>query len=93
MEIIVTVLIAVVGLLAGMLVNFLADILPHQEHLSRPICWHCGETQNLLNYFLWPRRCMHCGKPRRWRVWLVEILAVLVALWLWFYPHERLGFF
>ncbi|MBN2499205.1 MAG: prepilin peptidase [Anaerolineales bacterium] len=93
MEIIVTVLIAIVGLLAGMLVNYLADILPHHDRFIRPVCWHCGEMQPYLNYFVWPRRCSQCGKARRWRVWLVEVLAIVVAVWLWYNPHDRLAFF
>jgi prepilin signal peptidase PulO-like enzyme (type II secretory pathway) len=90
---IVTVLIALLGWVAGALVNYLADVLPLRRKLSAPFCLRCEEQLNFFNYLLWPRRCPSCGKNRGWRSWVVELTAISVALWLWATPTTRLGFF
>lgn len=45
-----------------------------------------------LNYLFWPRRCPDRGHPRIWRVWIVEVIYILIALWLWGNYPEELGF-
>jgi len=81
------------GLVAGMLVNYLADILPVRRTLAKPICLHCGQPQPFTQYFLWPRRCSHCGKRRTARTWVVEFLSILAAIWFWNSQeaHQQLG--
>lgn len=74
-----------------MLVNYLADVLPVWRRLQAPTCSVCQLRQPLLNYFLWPRRCPSCGSRRKIRTWIVEILAVLLAIWLWQQPSAELG--
>ncbi|MFQ5615986.1 MAG: prepilin peptidase [Anaerolineales bacterium] len=85
--------IALIGLAAGMLVNYLADILPVRRRLARPVCSRCGQPQHAHHYLFWPRRCKHCGTRRSWRTWIVEILAVALALWFRNSPEmqQRLG--
>lgn len=84
--------IAILGWFTGALVNYLADILPVKRRLVDPICQYCGEKQRLLNYFIWPRRCEACGRRRSLRSWLVELVFILIALWLWNSPPEKFGF-
>lgn len=79
------------GWFSGILVNYLADILPASRKISRPNCWSCDHPQPWLNYFLWPRRCPQCGKRRRIRVWLVELAAILIAFWLSSNSPNNLG--
>lgn len=86
------VLVIFLGWLAGALVNYLADVLPWKRTLSQPFCLECQHEIPWVNYLIWPRRCQECGKPRAWRVWLVELSAVAVSLWLWFTPPDRLGY-
>ncbi len=74
------------GILAGMLVNYLSDVLPIHRKPVRPICTQCGEQQSNWNYFLWPRTCVYCGKRRKLRVWVVEIL--FAGLFIWLYTSE-----
>jgi leader peptidase (prepilin peptidase)/N-methyltransferase len=83
--------IILIGLLGGMLVNYLADVLPRKRRLVRPFCLTCDQPQTLLNYWFWPRRCPICGKRRGIRVWLVEAIAIGASLWLWFSPPAELG--
>lgn len=90
--IIITFLIALLGFACGALVNYLSDVLPLRRQLVRPFCLHCGEKMSWINYLLWPRRCLQCARPRSWQIWVVEITAIVVTLWLWFAPPTRLGF-
>jgi len=85
------ILIFLLGLGGGMLVNYLSDVLPHMRRMSKPHCWNCSQTQTWGNYFVWPRRCPHCGKRRKWRVWVVEVIFTGTAFWLWNSPPMDLG--
>jgi leader peptidase (prepilin peptidase) / N-methyltransferase len=80
------------GWMAGAVVNYLADVLPWKRKLSRPFCLECQQEMLWVNYLIWPRRCTQCGKSRAWRVWLVEMSAVTVSLWLWLTPPDRIGY-
>lgn len=84
--------IALSGWLAGALVNYLADVLPAKRRITAPFCLACQSPVPWGNYLLWPRRCPFCGRRRTLRTWAVELIFILVALWLWQSPPERLGF-
>jgi leader peptidase (prepilin peptidase)/N-methyltransferase len=84
--------IAVFGWMCGATVNYLADILPVKRAITRPFCLECETSQSMSNYFIWPRRCSHCGEARAWRVWIVEILFIAAAITIWISPPARLNF-
>lgn len=84
---------ALLGLLGGILVNYLADVLPSSRRLSSPVCVYCFEPQPIWNYLFWPKRCPECQHKRPWRVWLVEITFVIISIWLSQSPPDRLGYF
>jgi leader peptidase (prepilin peptidase)/N-methyltransferase len=79
------------GLLAGWLVNYLADVLPHTRRFSHPTCLHCQAPLS-LGKFLSLGACPTCGKNRTVRTWIVQVVAVASSLYLWLYPHEALGY-
>lgn len=81
----------ILGWLGGMLVNYLADVLPTRRRLCAPFCQNCQSDLGWVNALLWPRRCAACGRPRGWRSWLVEAIAVAAATGLWL-KQPRLGF-
>jgi leader peptidase (prepilin peptidase)/N-methyltransferase len=81
----------IAGWISGIVINYLADVLPQKRYLARPFCSSCDTTFELGNYFLWPRRCETCGKRRRARTWVVEIAFVVIGACLWFWSPERLG--
>jgi leader peptidase (prepilin peptidase)/N-methyltransferase len=82
----------VLGWAAGILVNYLADVLPVKRKLCLPVCAKCGETHSLTGYLFWPRACQLCGARRAPRVWVVEIFFIVATLWLWISPPVNLGF-
>jgi leader peptidase (prepilin peptidase) / N-methyltransferase len=80
------------GWLAGMLVNYLADVLPLRRKLTRPFCIACDTSQSWLNYLVWPRRCPNCDEGRSWRVWVVEVFYILASILLVLYPPFKVGY-
>jgi len=86
------ILAVVLGWLTGMVVNYVADVLPLRRRLSRPFCPACDAQIPWLAYFLLPRRCPTCGQPRPWRTWLVASFYTIATAALWFSPPTRLGF-
>ena len=81
--------IGLLGIVGGMLVNYLADVLPIKRRLVAPLCTHCGATQSWHGYLLWPRRCAACGTERSARVWFVEVAFVVATLALYALPEMR----
>ena len=82
----------VLGIISGMLVNYLADVLPWKRRLARPFCTSCDTVQPLVNYFIAPRRCPNCTVPRSWRAWGVELVYIGLALWTFEHPASKLDF-
>jgi prepilin signal peptidase PulO-like enzyme (type II secretory pathway) len=91
-NLIIWLLMLVIGWLAGALVNYCADVLPWKRRFAAPMCVNCQASIPLVNYFFWPRRCLACSERRGWRVWVVEIVYILVTPLLWQFPHKYLGF-
>jgi leader peptidase (prepilin peptidase)/N-methyltransferase len=76
------------GLLSGLLVNYLADVLPITRRFSQPVCLHCGANLSVKEY-LFLSKCASCKKHRGLRAWIVQILALAVSLWIWFLPPRN----
>jgi len=79
------------GLIAGWLINYLADVLPLTRRFSQPACSNCQTTLSVWK-FLSFGICPSCGKPRSIRAWIVQIAAIAASLALWFNPHAKLGY-
>lgn len=84
--------IAILGWLGGVVINYLADVLPVKRALVMPYCATCGNLQPLASYLFYPRRCGRCGHYRSLRSWLLELFFVGITLWLWNAPPPELGF-
>ena len=82
----------IAGLLAGWLVNYLADVLPRIRRFSPPTCLHCDAFLSPIQY-LSMSKCPTCGRHRSLRAWTVQILGLVLSLLLWFQPHPKLGYF
>lgn len=80
-----------VGLLAGILINYFADVLPATRRLIRPACPTCGQAYTLRDYLL-ARRCSHCGAKRPARRWIVLAVAVILSGLMAIFPLPRLGY-
>ncbi len=77
-------LFALAGLLAGGLINVLADDLPDRAGVKGPHCVHCGHRYGLIDWLavgrllLLRNRCAHCAMPDSRRPLLVELGTALV---------------
>jgi leader peptidase (prepilin peptidase) / N-methyltransferase len=89
----ITYILAIIpGWLCGMLVNYLADVLPLRRKLTRPFCIACDTTQSWWNYLLWPRQCPTCHTKRGIRVWIVEVFFVIASVWMSYSPPAHIGY-
>jgi leader peptidase (prepilin peptidase)/N-methyltransferase len=79
------------GWLAGYFVNYASDVLPFTRRFSQPTCHHCQAPLSWADY-LTLRTCRSCGKGRRLRAWLVQVLAVASFTYFWLFPSKLLGF-
>lgn len=76
------------GLLMGILVNYLCDVLPLTRKIGKPICTRCQTSLSWKEY-LFSTRCSACTKvyPAR-RYFVLVLFPILVSL-LWIFPPER----
>ncbi|MBE2198508.1 MAG: prepilin peptidase [Anaerolinea sp.] len=73
------VLFALLGLVAGVVINALADDLPQRRRPSPPHCHNC-QHRYAPSHWLGLGRCAQCGAaPRRRALWVVAGTAVLFA--------------
>src|SRR5215211_2604682 len=78
------------GWLAGLFINYCADVLPRTRRFSQPTCPHCETPFSWLDYFTL-RPCQNCGTSRSLRTWLVQIFSTAAFVYFWMFPSERLG--
>jgi hypothetical protein len=79
------------GWLAGIIINYLADVLPYTRRFSRPACLSCTQGFSWGEY-LSMRACSACGHRRPLRVWVVLGLSIAATIYTGLNPSERLGF-
>lgn len=82
---------ALLGLLAGLLVNYLADVLPIARKLERPVCTTCGAKTGWRDYLLL-RACHTCQRPRSWRTYLTLVAGLGFSMALWLNPPARMDY-
>jgi leader peptidase (prepilin peptidase)/N-methyltransferase len=79
------------GWLGGLLVNYLADVLPVTRSFSRPVCPHC-QTPFRWGGYLFFHSCITCGKPRKWRTFVIQAILTITPVLLWVFPHPGFPF-
>lgn len=79
-----------IGIIAGWLVNYLADVLPVDRRISTPICLQCGLKQSLGDY-IFLRGCEKCGRRRSIRTWVVVGSYITLGVLLWMFPPLRMS--
>ncbi len=87
MTLLANLLFAILGLLAGGLINVLADDLPARVRPQPPQCPRCGYRYGPARWLAVGRlvqggACPQCGLPTRRRAWLVEIGTALLFAFL-----------
>jgi leader peptidase (prepilin peptidase) / N-methyltransferase len=73
------VLIAGLGWLLGILVNYLADVLPITRRISQPTCLYCASPYSIRDYLFFTR-CRTCHASRSKRTWFVQFGCAIFLL-------------
>ena len=81
----------ILGWLAGLFINYSADVLPSTRRFSQPTCRNCGTAFSWTDYLML-RACRSCGETRSLRTWLVQILTTASFVYFWLFPSKALGF-
>lgn len=91
MEILSIILIGLLGWVVGLVLNYLADVLPIFRKLTLPRCRKCNEVISWKHYIS-GAACSYCGQIRSIRFWAVQILTTVIYMLVWYWPPARLGF-
>lgn len=91
MNIILVIIPIALGWLAGLLVNYLSDVLPVTRRFSQPVCPKCEQPLSWKGYFLL-RGCPACGWKRSKRTYITYIVLLAATIYLWFAPPAKLNF-
>jgi prepilin signal peptidase PulO-like enzyme (type II secretory pathway) len=78
------------GWLAGLFINYSADVLPSTRRFSQPTCTQCGTPFSWADY-LTLRACRSCGERRSLRTWIVQVLTTASFVYFWLIPSKALG--
>jgi leader peptidase (prepilin peptidase)/N-methyltransferase len=78
------------GWAIGLIVNYLADVLPVTRKFSVPACPNCNSAYATTDYLLF-RACQTCQRHRSTRAWFVFTLMIGVSIYIWATP-PKLGF-
>ena len=78
------------GWLTGLIINYLADVLPKTRTFSQPTCHQCDQGLSTSDYLLF-HRCKN-GHYRSLRTWAVQLLAIAASIYIWIVPPARLGY-
>lgn len=78
------------GILLGLLINTLTDVLPATRRLTRPVCPGCDRSY-IIKYYLLAKPCANCSARRSARWWVVLVVSVLACVCLVFVPMPGLG--
>lgn len=84
---------AAIGLLGGVVINHLADVLPHDKPLRAPVC----QNKDCLDVYTWQqfllmKPCPHCATRRSARSWLTPLVLAVFAVYLWLKADSALVF-
>ena len=87
-QILITIGVALSGLLAGILVNYLSDILPSQPVSVYPKCPNCGSRLIIGNYFLRPNTCNTCRERLSGRIGIIDLTFIAISLYIYAFPPQ-----
>lgn len=81
----------ILGWVGGLIVNYLADVLPATRGLGQPACWNCSTKLSWSDYLLF-RKCPSCGKSRSTRTLVIQFLVPVLTIYIWLVPSHKIEF-
>ena len=85
------VLVAIIGILMGIIINYFADVLPHSPGLPAPTCANCEHPFSIKDYLV-KFQCSECGTRLPARSIIVMIVTVALSVLMKIYPPALLGY-
>ena len=85
------IIVAIVGGIIGILINYFSDVLPVSRRITRPLCRVCNQPYSIKDYLI-SCRCSICGSRTSTRSIIVLIIAIVICILLKFFPFSILGF-
>lgn len=82
---------AAVGGVIGVLINYLADVLPQTRRFSQPVCPHCSKPFSLKGYLI-SFTCPNCSEKPRPRNFMVLIASIAASILVGIFPLMGLNF-
>jgi prepilin signal peptidase PulO-like enzyme (type II secretory pathway) len=82
---------AIIGAFCGVVINYLADVLPIYRKPGPPICPNCAKRFTLFNYLI-SFRCKNCGQGVSLRTILVHIFSITASVLVSIFPYQSLNF-
>lgn len=79
------------GALIGLLVNYLADVLPYTRRFTPPACPSCSAPFS-LSAWITGADCPYCRRSRALRFWAVVIALAAASALAWVHPPARIGY-
>jgi prepilin signal peptidase PulO-like enzyme (type II secretory pathway) len=80
-----------VGIAAGVMINYFADVLPKTRRFTQPVCQACDQSLSIKDYLLL-RNCPECGKWKRARSIIVLLAAETASILLAIFPFAGLNY-
>ncbi|MBA4311003.1 MAG: hypothetical protein C0417_00035 [Chlorobiaceae bacterium] len=81
----------IVGGFIGVLINYLADVLPLTRKFTMPVCPNCSALHSLRSYLI-SFKCQQCGKFPSKRSLIVTSLSIIISILVALFPFGRLNF-
>jgi leader peptidase (prepilin peptidase)/N-methyltransferase len=81
----------IIGAVCGILINYLADVLPIYRKPGKPLCSNCAKPYSLYNYLI-SFKCKNCGERVSVRTIFVLILSITASVILWSFPFQNISF-
>ncbi len=82
---------AIIGAFCGVVINYLADVLPIYRKPGPPICPNCAKRFTLYNYLI-SFHCKNCGQGVSLRTILVHIFSITTSVLVWLFPYQSLNY-
>jgi len=80
-----------VGAGISLILNYLADVLPEDQRLSKPVCKKCGHPFTVKGY-LFSFYCPECHATPSKRYWLTLIFSIIISILLAFFPLRHFNY-
>jgi len=84
-------LVAIIGALMGLIINYFADVLPDSPGLPAPTCAACQHPFSIKDYLL-KYQCSQCGTRLPIRSVVVMVASIAISVLMKLFPPALLGY-